>query len=67
MSKVERLELRNKGRGLNTEEVDLGKASEHKPGEENAWLSPGTQGGLSVTLAPFSPCRPSGPGVPAGP
>lgn len=25
------------------------------------------QGGLSLTLAPFPPCRPSGPGEPAGP
>lgn len=67
MRKVERLALRYKGRGLNMEEVALGKASKHKSGEENAGLSPSTQGGLLVTLAPFSPCRPSGPGVPAGP
>lgn len=35
--------------------------------EEEGRVSPSTQGGLSLTLAPFSPCRPSGPGVPAGP
>lgn len=64
---MERLGLRNKGRGLNTEEVGTGKASGDKAGEGERGLSPGAQGGLSVTLAPFSPCRPSGPGVPAGP
>lgn len=61
---------RNKCRGG----VGLNREERHREdiwsqnSEEEGRVSPSTQGGLSiVTLAPFSPCRPSGPGVPAGP